>query len=102
MDIDHTLDHAKKGAEMEKRISRRISVDGKVALKRKKRKIAQKLSVERLMVAKSQNLPDWRWVLIDYRKDNQQIKAKMMNMIEAAEKNRLLQGSGFAWARCNK
>lgn len=51
---------------------------------------------------KSRVFPEWRHVLIDYKNENEHVKAKMMTVQQAAEKNKLLQGSGFAWARCSK
>ena len=38
-------------------------------------------------------------VLIDYRNDNEKIKFKMLNLLEAWQKNQVLRGTGFAWAK---
>jgi hypothetical protein len=57
--------------------------------------------VESIVVGK-EKYPEMRYVLIDYRSENAQLKSKMMTALEAHEKNRLLEGSGFAWARCSK
>jgi len=44
---------------------------------------------------------DYQHKLIDYKNNNQVIKSKMMTFQEAHDKNQLLKGSGFAWARCS-
>jgi len=85
---------------MNKRISKRFKEDGHVVRKGKKQHIARKMAVQRLVCAKDQNLPEWRHVLIDYRNENEHVKAKMMTPLDAWKLNQMLAGSGFAWARC--
>ncbi len=42
-----------------------------------------------------------RWVLIDYRNGNEQIKKTVMNHLEAWKRNQTLEGTGLAWAKMN-
>ena len=100
MDIDHRKDHAEGIESHRKNISKRITEDGKVVRAGKKQKIAKKIYTQSCRVMEERAFPDWRHVLIDYRNNNEQIKSRNMTVHEAAARNRDLQGSGFAWARC--
>ena len=52
-----------------------------------------------LIRAKTADQEDYRYVLRDY-KTGETIKEKVMNIPNARELNKLLRGSGIAWARC--
>ena len=41
---------------------------------------------------------EYNHVLIDYKNDNEVIKKSVMSRKEAGRKNKVLKGSGFAWA----
>lgn len=46
--------------------------------------------------------PDKRWALIDYRNDNEVMRKSTMTCLEAARRNKILTGSGMAWARISQ